>query len=76
MLVTAYSQKMLAYKCLTKSSLKYSEIDKQYSLHRFELFMAMLLRIHVFWNVMLCQWGEWLLTYLKRGSALIFKQVM
>ena len=58
MLVTVYNQKMLAYKCLTKSSLKDSEVDKQYSLHRFELFMAVLLRIHIFWNVTLCHWGS------------------
>jgi len=55
MLVTVYNQKMVAYKCLNKSSLKDSEVDKQYSLHRSELFMAVLLRIHVFWNIIPCQ---------------------
>jgi len=56
--VTVYNQKMVAYKCLNKSSLKGSEVDKQYSLHRSELFMAVLLRIHVFWNMMPCHWGN------------------
>ena len=56
--VTLYSHKTLAYKCLTKSSLKDPEDDKEYSLHENEVFAVVLLRIYFFWDVVLCHWGS------------------
>jgi len=46
-----YRHKTLACVCLAKSSLKDREDDKEYLLQRFEVFMAMLLKIHVFQDV-------------------------
>jgi len=58
-----YRHKKLAYICLAKSGLKDCEDDKEYSVQRYEVFLAMLFRIHVFRDVALCHWGDCSLTF-------------
>jgi len=44
----------MAYICLAKSSFKDREDDKEYSVQRYEVFIAMLLKILVFRDVAPC----------------------